>query len=791
MAVTQNEHPTIVDRFLINQVLGKGSQAIVYLATDPDLNRKVAIKSVRLSSDIKRQEGIDSLLAEARTVSRLQHPNIVTVYDLGVQDQQPFLVLEYIEGGSLRQKMGNPLGIEQCIRLMRDILSGVAAAHAQQIIHCDLKPENILINLDGNAKVADFGLAQLADASQVDENALYGTPQYMAPEYIETRQHKTVSDVFSLGLVFYEMLTGKTAVNGDDVYQILNAIANVDIGTPSTINSDIDEGLDTLIMKSLEKNPDNRYADAAAMLNAFNEYLSLSGEELNSESNDATVKFLLRRMRHKGDFPAFSQTISQLNRASSSDTDGLVSVSNSILKDYALTNKVLRLVNSAYYSRGGGKINTISRAVVMLGINPVRSIAAALMLFEHLQNKQQSQQLKEDTVKSLFSALVANELAGSCKVANHEEAFLCALLEQLGKMLSRFYLHEETQAIDKLMMQDDYLEQKAVSEVLGTSYHQLGISIAREWGFPEQIIESMRPLDFDHLPKQDNNTQKLRTVSQFSNALGHCLQLPQSQQTGAIETLTKQFSSALKIDKEKVSSLIDSSHKELVKFSQLIQFDLTRSKFFNQTSSEDSQQSENQIESTTVEQTHSVDGVEILEEKLDEREITIEKALSDGIQDITNTLTGDCTINQIMQMIMETIYRALEGSRVVLCLKDAKTASIRARFGYGDDIDAIVRNFSVPLAYHPDVFHIAFKNNVDIRIDDTQDPNIKAKIPDWYHSNINARSFTIFPIVVKHSPIALIYIDNGKDKPITISDTQLGLLKTLRNQAILAIKSNS
>ncbi len=785
MTATQPIHPTSIDRFIINQVLGKGSQAIVYLATDPDLNRKVAIKSVLLNSGIEHKEGIDSLLVEAQTVSKLQHPNIVSIYDLGIHDQRPFLVLEYIEGQSLRQKMGNRLSIEQCIRLMRDILNGVAAAHTQQITHCDIKPENILITRENHAKVADFGLAQLGDANREDENALYGTPQYMAPEYIETRQHKTASDVFSLGLVFYEMLTAKTAVNGDDVYQVLNAIANVDINPPSTLNPEIDEGLDALIMKSLEKNPDNRFSDASSMLAAFNEYLSLNGEELSSESNDATVQFLLRRMRHKGDFPAFSQTINKLNKASSSDTEGLASVSNSILKDYALTNKVLRLVNSAFYSRGG-KINTISRAVVMLGINPVRNIAASLMLFEHLQNKQQSQQLKEDTVKSLFSAVVANELALTSKISNHEEAFLCALLEQLGKMLSRFYLHEETMAIDKLMMQDNYSEQKAVSQVLGTSYHQLGMSIAREWGFPEQIIESMKPLDFDQLPNQDNTTQKLRTVSQFSNALGHSLQLPKEQQTVALETLTNQFSKALNVNKDKVESLVESGYTELVKFAKLIQFDLTKSKFFDQTLAKHTPEP-----TTKSDQSHSIDGVEILEEEMDERQKTSEKALSDGIQDITNTLTGDCTINQIMQMIMETIYRSLEGCRVALCLKDAKKGAITARFGYGKDTEVITSHFSIPLAYHADVFHIAFKNNVDIHIEDTKDIKIKAKIPDWYHDNIGARSFTIFPIVIKHSPIALIYIDNGNNKPIPISDTQLGLLKTLRNQAILAIKSNS
>ena len=116
------------------------------------------------------------------------------------------------------------------------------------------------------------------------------------------------------------------------------------------------------------------------MLKAFNDYLSFDDEAKNIDSNDSTVNFLLRRMRHKKDFPAFSHTISILNKASSSETEGLALVSNTILKDYSLTNKVLRLVNSAHYNRGGEKISTISRAVVMLGINAVRSITVVKSL---------------------------------------------------------------------------------------------------------------------------------------------------------------------------------------------------------------------------------------------------------------------------------------------------------------------------------------------------------------------------------------------------------------------------
>ena len=140
-------------------------------------------------------------------------------------------------------------------------------------------------------------------------------------------------------------------------------------------------------------------------------------------------------------------------------------------------------------------------------------------------------------------------------------------------------------------------------------------------------------------------------------------------------------------------------------------------------------------------------------------------------------------------MILETIYRALPGSRVVLCLKERASGTITARFGYGEAVDRVLRRFRISLRERGDVFHVAFTNNVDIRIDDTRDDKIRGRIPDWYHRDIGAHSFTLFPILIKQAPVALIYIDSPGDAPIRINDAQLGLLKTLRNQAILAIKN--
>lgn len=776
------EFPRQIDRFLIQDVLGKGAQGIVYLAHDPELDRKVAIKSVSLKSGFQQQHDIDHLLQEARTVSKLQHPNIVSIYDAGSDQLNPYLVLEYVEGESLQSFMKKSLSDQQAIHIMRDVLSGVAAAHAQGIIHCDLKPANILITPKGQAKVADFGLALLADTQHEDESQLAGTPQYMAPEYIETRKHQTVSDVFSLGLIFYQLLTGKLAVDGEDVYQLLNAIANQSIDPPSRVKPGIDEKLDALIMKSLQKDPADRYQNAIEMLSALVNSVALSDAVKQSDGSDATVQFLLRRMNHKKDFPAFSRTISILNRASSSETESLSTVSNAILKDISLTNKVLRVVNSAYYNRGGSKISTISRAVIMLGINPVKSLAVSLLLFEHLQNKSQAQQLMEDAVTSLFSAMLAHDIATKQGIKQREEAFLCALLQQLGKLLVRFYLHEESLAIDQQVQQNEMEEDTAALKVLGTSYHRLGMAVAKEWGFPDQIIFSMKPMQENELGSSSKHADPLRVIANFSNQISQILKKPKAQQQTELDNLTLQYQHQLQIDPDQVTGLINSSSRELTNFAKLINFNLNKSVFYQQ------------LNDDPVEQQQTAkpeeESYQVLQESSDQLEYhSTERALTDGIQDITNTLTGDYTINQVMQMVLETIYRALPGSRVILGLRDKISNCIVGKFGYGDEVDELIEHFRIPLEYRADVFHIAFKNNVDIKIDNTQDKKIHDKIPDWYHRKIGSRFFILFPIVIRHSPVAVLYIDSTKNQNITISDNQLSLLKTLRNQAILAIKN--
>ncbi len=778
--------PDKIDRFAIRRLLGQGSQGMVYLAHDPELKREVAIKAIRLADDQSATGGMDQLMAEARTISRLQHANIVSIFDVTHADDTPCLVLEHIDGQSLQQRIAEGLEYRQKLSIMRDVLEAVAAAHARDILHRDLKPANILINREGRAKVADFGLALLNDSANGDSQSLYGTPQYMAPEYIERRQYDKASDVFSLGLVFYEMLTGSPAFEGDDIYQLLHAISNHDVTAPSERSAEVDERLDALILQALARDPAQRFSDASAMLRAYNDYLALEQAPAPREDSDATTRFLLRRMRHKKDFPAFSHTLGVLNRASTSDTESLTRVANAILKDYSLTNKLLRLVNSAYYSRGGGKIGTISRAVVMLGLNPVRNLATGLMLFEHMQNRHQSEQLKAQAIESLFAGLLANRLAHDSTGADHEQAFLCALLQQLGKMLVRFYLHEEAEAIDKLQLEKNCTESTAAIQVLGTSYTRLGIAVAREWGFPAVITDSMQPLT--EAPEANPGpAEHLRCLAQFSSGLAAALALPEDSREAGIEALRQRFEPALQLSTEQVDSLLQTCLGELAEFAELIRFDLDKSPYGQ------AQQptGENGNPSIPDELADTVDTMEILVEQSEPEAASIEKALSDGIQDITDTLTGEFELNQVLHMILETIYRAFGNLRVVLCLRDPTSGHIRARFGYGEDIEVFTDNFVIRPGTDSDVFCMALQRNVDIRIDNTRDAGIVERIPDWYHEQVGARSFTLFPIVVRDSALALIYMDSGDRPGLRVTDAQLGLLKTLRNQALLAIRSLS
>ncbi len=789
---------------------------MVYLAYDPNLQREVAIKTLHFTEQRDWQDKIQALIQESRTVSKLRHANIVPIFEAGEHGGDPYLVFEYVEGQTLADLLREKgaLAPTEAVGIIGPVLDAISHAHKNGIIHRDLKPSNILINNDGVPRVMDFGISTHVSDNPGDAEVLMGTPAYMAPEYINDRQISEKNDIFAAGLILGEMVVGHKMVGGSDIQQIMRRIAGEPISLPPDSETVIDEKLGDIVLKALAKDPMNRYASAEEMRNALNAYM-LAGESEpapSAESKQSTLDFLLRRMRHKSDFPALSESVGAINRVVSSDKESVNKLSNSILKDFALTNKILRLVNTAFYkSYGGGTISTISRAVIILGFDAVRNIAITLILFEHLQNKSHAAHLKEEFIRSLFSGILAKDIAAKGAMKDPEEAFICSMFHNLGRLLAMFYFPEEAEAIKKIMMQKQCGEDTASAQMLGISYQDMGIGIAQTWGFPEQIVHSMRKLPPDAVPRPKTQMDHLRLISGFSNELCEVIaNTPDEDRQKEIRKISGRFGDRMPIPEKQLQATLDRSLEEITQFTGTVRVSLQHSQFGKQaahwagrtdkasatrTASDDDTLIADGTRDSAAAIT-ATKGVTLAQAELPDMSNTRTAAgngqaiLTAGIQDISNSLVDGNSLNDILRMILETMYRSMGFQHVLLCIRDAKQNTMIGRFGFGQGINEAIKRFRFSLDYTPDVFHAALSKNVDILISDVNDPTIRERIPEWYRKNVAAQTFVLFPLNIKNVPVALIYADKEVAGEIVMPENELSLLRTLRNQAVLAIKQS-
>ncbi|MBN1847634.1 MAG: HDOD domain-containing protein [Deltaproteobacteria bacterium] len=797
--------PSNIDRFDIIRELGKGSQGVVYLASDSRLERQVAIKTLHKQSLMNghRQE---RLLQEARTVGRLQHPNIIPLYEAGEYNGLLYLVFEYVDGVSLKEliRKNGPFVVHKAIELIIAILDGISCAHDQGIIHRDLSPSNILIDKKGLPRIMDFGISVMAGSGNNPDREIAGTPYYMSPEHFSEGALVTQSDIFSLGLIFYEMLVGMPVIEADNEFTIMYKIANETIHSPSLKNQAIDSKLDAIILKALEKDPESRYTNASQMKEALETYLNpdyRSDPASNSQQSHSTLEFLLRRIRHKSDFPTFSHNIMEINKKASVSQLNYASASelaNAVLKDYSLTSKLLKLVNSAFYGQFAGKITTVSRAVVVLGFEEVSMAASSLMLFEQLKNKGQMSELRDAAASSLMSGMIAKDLAKRLRVNGTEEVFICSMLHNLGKHLVLFYFEEEYGQIKNLMAQKGVPENTAARSVLGMTYEELGMGIAKAWKFPSKIVTSMKELPKGQVERPRSEVEMLQHLSGFSNEL--CMLIGGGDEGGdkeALAALLKRFEKSFALSKKQISELLESSKEKIDEYSNIFNVSLKQSNFLKQLEN----YSQSQKEETSLPRQDRMtqkEPREMIQDSYDDMEIpelstaTVEikdpqTILINGIQDITNTLLEDFDLNHVLSMILETMYRGFAFHRVLFCIMNSRMMEMRARFGFGQDIEKVLKNFHFKVKQAPDVFNFAVLQGKDVGIDDAKDSRFRKRMPEWFQESIIVSAFVLYPIVIHKRPVGLIYADRELPGKV-LTGNQANFMKTLCNQAVLALK---
>ena len=785
----------ILGRFELKRVLGQGAQANVWLGFDKRLEREVAVKLMHPDAAVD-PAAVGQWLREARSSSRLTHPHIVPVFEADMHGTQPYLVFEYVPGPTLSQhlKARGALPATEACSMMLGVLDALQAAHAAGIVHRDLKPSNILVDAAGRARVMDFGIAaRLNDPGDLEQ--VVGTPGYMSPEATQGGLPSAAMDVFSVGLVLVEMLSGAKLVNERDPFRAMHRIANEDLTLPADLSSEVDDALRAVLRRALERDPARRWPSASALRDALQAWLTPAPASVEANQpgpgHNGTLDFLLRRMRHKSDFPALSDSVVRIQRVANSENESLASLSSEILKDVALTNKLLRLVNTANFSNAGGNISTVSRAVALVGFAGIRNLAMSLVLLEHMHDKGHANLLKEEFLRSLMAGMLASELGSLTRTS--EEAFIGAMFQNLGRLLTEYYFPDEARQVRGIVAGGaPGGEESASISVLGLSFEALGLGVAKAWGLPAALQACMRKPSGEPPARESQDAiERLRWLTFAANQITDTLlRCEPGQAKARVAEVAKRYARTLGIGSDQIQAAAETAQQRLVQMAQAMRLQVDPKsparRLFAAPAAGGAAAGAIEHDSLVP---HSLQATITLEQQAPRTPLeNAAEVLAAGIQDITNTMVENFKLNDVLRMILETMYRALGFRRVVFCLRDAKTETLTGRFGLGDGAETVAAGFKVPLKAGGDLFAAVCIKGADTLITDATVAHIGARLPAWYRANVNAPAFLLLPMQMRGAPFALIYADKAQPGGIALGDKELSLLRTLRNQAVMAFK---
>ena len=479
-----------------------------------------------------------------------------------MHDGSPYVVFEFVEGRTMAQVLSadGPMPMARAVVMMSQILAGVAQIHERSLIHGDIKPANILIGEYDRARVTDFGLLRHELATNIDQTS--GTLRYMAPECFDGSPTDCRRDVYALGLVFYEMLTGQAVIDRGSAKTQLDRILNEIPMAPSTKNPRIAPEIDAIVLKALRKDPERRFANAGEMKRELDRIrvAANTAEQIQASETvvHSTAEFLLRRMAHKSDFPALTASVTSINQLTAQiDEASIKTLADTVMRDFALTQKLLRLVNSA--GMGAGKVTRVSDAITILGVGQLRSMATAMILANGGGGKKSpaiAAALTDAFVVGLISRNVGR-ITGSAAV---EELFLCGMFSPLGELLTIYYLADEYVEIARRVFHDGVNDDSAARAVLGISFEELGIAVARHWHFPPAIVNALAPLPKGALQPAHAPDERLWQCAGYARELCMIARMHHAEErAAALDAHIQRFAACIRIDAATVRELMSRS----------------------------------------------------------------------------------------------------------------------------------------------------------------------------------------------------------------------------------------
>lgn len=488
--------------------------------------------------------------------------------------------------------------------------------------------------------------------------------------------------------------------------------------------------------------------------------------------NSPRLEMLFRRMRHNSDFPAISAAIAEINRIADSEHGHVTMLADAILQDVALTNKLLRLVNTVPYAQySTTRIATISRAIVVLGTETIRSAAISLRLFDQLGSRAQSDGLKVEVLRASFAALIARMLCPQVLPANPEEAYLCALFRDLGRLVTQFYLPDDAAAVRHLVEVAKQDETQASLSLLGMSYASIGVAVGQVWHLPRSMLHSMRPPPAGQPPTMSTLDDGLRALASFSAELGRLVEtLTGDLRKVAVDALCRRYRECFVLSPTQVERALVDAARMLGDLARLYGIDPAR---------------------TPMQRLFRHDAALVDEETAEavDEPPDAESLLAVGLQDIGQALVADTATAEALQIAAEAMFRALRPRHVVIAVREGQPAAMTARIaiGHGAELKRARFRFAV-VRGERDLFNVLLLQESDLLVGDAREARLHARLPGWYREHFDAGSFLVMPLRLRQQPIGLIYIDVENVGGLVITPRVFGLLRALRLQVLLALK---
>jgi HD-like signal output (HDOD) protein len=472
---------------------------------------------------------------------------------------------------------------------------------------------------------------------------------------------------------------------------------------------------------------------------------------------DATLALLWERIRQQGDMPGFTKAISAILGAMRGEDEHEFNMTQTVLSDPVLTQKVLRLANSGMYSAFGQSINTVSKAVLVLGTEAIGHLALGLKLIEELGNSSGDSPIAHiEMEKAVLAGMVAQQVASSAAADDPEEAVVCSMLHTLGRMMITFYMPERWAMLQAHAGAGG--EDGAATEVLGLSMEQIGRAAAEHWGLPRNLIAGMRridPADFAQPVKHDDWLAALSTMSsRCADSLWH----DDEAGAAAVRALAASFSAVLGVEPDHIMVAIE-------KAKAVAAADLSIAPL--------AKPAEKRAKALATTRMRAEGN----------------KILISGVSDMRDVVST-ASPGQMMSMALETVYQGLTFSRAVAFLRSRRDSKYAAKMGFGDGVKELIPSMIFDDAYEPNVFHAALNSDRVIFIENARDPKFAAKLPVWWKSSLSAaRSFVILPLCTNGQPAGFIYGDWDESFPaIQLNQTEFSLLNDLRALVVKTVE---